>query len=281
MKHNEDGGVAMFLKTTTKTGEKSNVRFINGLVSFGPVDLNVHCFEVDGVLIDTGSQTLLPYFKQFFNKIDIDQVLLTHNHEDHTGGAAFLQQTYEVPVYINDMSVKACKEKATYPLYRKLFWGKRAPFQAQPLGNTFTSRTATWQVIHTPGHASDHMSFLNQETGQLFSGDVYVHPKTKVVLRNESTPLMIASLKKLLTYDVGEMFCCHAGYVKDGRTALTKKLEYLTAFQEKVLDLHQQGLTEKQIQKQLFHKKYPITYLSFGEWDSLHMIRSILTQSDS
>lgn len=77
------------------------------------------------------------------------------------------------------------------------------------------------------------------------------------------------------------MFCCHAGYVKDGRTALTKKLEYLTAFQEKVLDLHQQGLTEKQIQKQLFHKKYPITYLSFGEWDSLHMIRSILTQSDS
>lgn len=271
-----DGVTMMFTKTKTELGEESAVRFINGLVSFGPVNLNVYCFEVDGVLIDSGSQTLLSNFKPFFADADIDQLVLTHNHEDHTGGAAFIQQTYGIPISIHPMSVDTCTHKANYPFYRKLFWGKRAPFQAQPLGDTFESRTATWDVIHTPGHAEDHLAFLNKETGQLFSGDLYVHPKTKVVLRNESTPTMIASLTNMLTYDFAEIFCCHAGYVKDGRQALMNKLEYLSEFQEKVLDFHRQGLTEKQIQQKMFRKKYPITYLSFGEWDSMHMIRSII-----
>src|SRR5690625_2901796 len=52
-----------------------------------------------------------------------------------------------------------------------LFWGKRRPFQAKPIGQTFNSRNATWDVIETPGHTKDHLSFLNQETGQLFTED--------------------------------------------------------------------------------------------------------------
>lgn len=73
------------------------------------------------------------------------------------------------------------------------------------------------------------------------------------------------------------MFCCHAGYVADGRKAMMKKLDFLTNFQEEVITLHEQGLNEKEIMNKVFKKKYPITYLSFGEWDSVHMVRSILS----
>ena len=266
----------MFANTHIKLGEKSDVRFVQGFVSLGPVKLNAFCFEIDGILIDSGSQSLLADFKSFFNQADIDQLFLTHNHEDHTGGAAFLQQTYDIPVYINEMSVHDCKKVANYPQYRKVFWGKREPFEAKPIGNTFSSRHATWEVIATPGHTADHLSFLNQSTGQLFSGDLYVQPKTKVIMRNEDIPSIIASLQKVLTYDFEEMFCCHAGYVKDGRKVLTNKLEYLTSLQAEVLDLYKQGWEEKEIRKKMFPKKYPITYLSFGDWDSNHLIRSIL-----
>ena len=268
----------MLVKTKTKVGEQSNVRFINGFVSLGPVTLNVFCFEMDGVLIDTGAKSILHAFKPFFEEMDVDQVMITHNHEDHTGAAAYLQKHYHLPVFMNELSIPEGKEKASYPLYRKIFWGVRDPFQAVPIANTFDSRHATWDVIATPGHKEDHLSFLNRETGQLFSGDLYVHPRTKVILRNESIPTIINSLRKMITYDFGEMFCCHAGYVQDGKKALHKKLDYLTSFQEEVIHLHDKGWNEKEIQHKMLPKKYPITYLSRGEWNSSHMIRSILTE---
>lgn len=269
----------MLLKRNSFIQEKSKVRFVNGVVSLLGVRLNVFCFEVDGVLIDTGSQSLLKEFKDFFTQIDVDQVAITHLHEDHTGGAAYLQKEHGLSVYMNDMSIESCVQKATYPLYRKLFWGKRRPFQARPIGEKFTSRNATWDVIETPGHSKDHLSFLNRETGQLFSGDLYVHPYTKVVLREECIPSIINSIEKVLTYDFDELFCCHAGYVKDGPQAFTKKLHYLKELQERILTFHKQGYTEHEIHNKIFDKKYPITFFSFGEWDSKHMISSVLNES--
>lgn len=269
----------MFLKKKSLVNEMSNVRFINGLVSFGGVKLNAYCFEVDGVLIDTGAQSLLKEFTCFFAEADVDRVVITHYHEDHTGGAAYLQKEYELPIYMNKKTIVDCSKKADYPLYRQIFWGRRRPFQALPIGDTFSSRKATWSVIETPGHTKDHLSFLNQETGQLFSGDLYVHPKTKVVLREESIPSIINSIEKVLTYDFGELFCCHAGYVKDGRQGLTNKLDYLIEIKENILSLHKRGFNEKEIQAMMFKKKYPITFFSSGEWDSLHIIKSVLNES--
>lgn len=269
-------GVMMLVKTSTKQNNTQNVRYIQGFVNFNKVKLSVYCYEIDGVLIDTGSASLLTSFKPFFEKADIDQVAITHYHEDHTGGAGYLQHTYNIPIYMNEASIESCQEKAHYPFYRKMFWGKRSPFTAKPIGHTFTSREASWSVIPTPGHATDHLAFLNNATGQLFSGDLYVHPKTKVILREESIPQIIQSIKHILTFDFNEMFCCHAGYVKNGREAFRRKLSYLEEVRGNVLTLRQTGYSIKDIQQTLFPKKYPITLFSFGEWHSKHIITSIL-----
>lgn len=270
----------MFVKKRSILTEKSNVRYVNGFATIGSVKLNVCSFEVDGVLIDTGAASLASEFNTFFAEADIDKVILTHDHEDHTGGAAFLQKKYGVPIYINEMTADACSQKANYPFYRKLFWGKRQPFQAQAIGKTFSSRTATWKVLETPGHSADHLAFLNENTGQLFSGDLYVHPETKVVLREESIPQIIASIEYVLTQDFGEMFCCHAGYVADGRKAFRRKLQYLTELQGEIRTLYEKGDTVEEIQAQLFPKRYPIIYISRGEWDTIHIVRSILEGAD-
>ncbi|WP_010093605.1 MBL fold metallo-hydrolase [Ornithinibacillus scapharcae] len=268
----------MQIKTKAKLGETSNVRYINGYVNMSTVNLNVYCFEVDGVLIDTGSPRLLKDFTSFFKDADIDKVVITHSHEDHTGGAEFLQRNYQLPIYINEKSINESRERASYPLYRKFFWGKRQPFRAQPIGKTFESRNASWEVIQTPGHAEDHLVFLNKNTGQLFSGDLYIQTRTKLMLKTERVPTIIESIERVLSYDFNEMFCCHAGYVKDGHKALTKKLNYLKELTEEVLSLQKQGYNEKEIHNLLFKRKYPITYLSLGEWDSKHIISSIITR---
>jgi glyoxylase-like metal-dependent hydrolase (beta-lactamase superfamily II) len=257
----------------------NGVQFCNGTLAFQGIQLNVHCFAVDGVLIDTGAKSLEKLFQSFFKKVDIEKVVITHSHEDHTGGAAFLQNELKLPVFMSGVSIGVCKKKADYPMYRKLFWGKREPFHANPIGNTFKSRNATWNVIQTPGHSSDHLVFLNRDTGQLFTGDLFCQERTKVILREENISEIIESLNRVLTFDFGDVFCCHAGYLNEGRRALQRKLEYLLELQDKVKKLYDDGVPPTTITKTLFPKRYPITYFSSGEWNSSHIVHSIIQES--
>ncbi len=266
----------MFLKRTLELGEKSGVKYMNGSVALGSVKMNVYSFAVDGFLIDTASQSLKREFAEFIETVDIDQVLLTHDHEDHTGGAAYVQSRLNLPVLMAGSRVDLSRKPDRNPLYRKLFWGERKPFKASPLKKELLSRQAKWDVLATPGHTDDHQVFINRQTGQLFSGDLYVHPFTKLALKTESIPQTVESIRYVLKHDFDEMFCCHAGYIKEGRKALQKKLDYLEELESKVLKLHKEGRSVKEITDALFPKKYPITYFSLGEWSQSHIIRSII-----
>jgi ribonuclease/clavin/mitogillin len=266
------------IKKLFETETVQNVRIAKGTAMFQGVRLTVRCFVIDGVLIDTGAKSMENEFTSFFQQQDIDQVVITHYHEDHTGCAAFLQRKMGLPIYMHELMIHYCQQKADYPLYRKVFWGKRDPFTAKPIGTTFSSRSATWDVIPTPGHSIDHVAFLNRETGQLFSGDLYCQEKTKVILREENIPAIIASLQRTLTYDFGDVFCAHAGYLPNGREALQRKLDYLLELQGNIIDLYEKGMPPKQIQETLFPKKYPIVFFSAKEWDSLHIVRSVIQE---
>lgn len=268
----------MLLKKSFQEGSAEGVQFGKGTVSLPGVTLSVYSYSVDGVLIDTGSKSLEKDFMPFFKKQDVDKIVITHHHEDHTGCAKVLKKEMDVPVYMNPVKIDECKKRAGYPLYRKVFWGLRKPFSAIPLEKTFQSRNATWDVIETPGHAPDHVAFLNRETGQLFSGDLYVQTRTNVVLKDESIPTIIQSIEKVLSYDFDSMFCCHAGYLKDGRKALERKREYLLELEDRVLTLHKKGLPPEEIKSQLFTNKIPFEFFSGGEWGAIHIIRSIIRE---
>ncbi|PTL38197.1 MBL fold metallo-hydrolase [Alkalicoccus saliphilus] len=266
----------MLLKRSFTEDTVNGVQIGCGTVAFQNMKLHVYSYYTDGILIDTGADSLHRLFRSFFKKLDIEKVLITHYHEDHTGGAQFLQDDYKLPIYMDSLMIPYCKEKADYPLYRKLFWGKRKPFRAEAVTDTFHSENAVWRAVKTPGHAADHRSFLNEETGQLFTGDLYCQTKTKVVLKEESIPVMIHSLEKMLTYDFEEVFCSHAGWLRNGRQALKEKLDYLLNLQGEILTLHDKGLNTQQIKAELFPKYYPITRFSLGEWDSAHIVNSVV-----
>ncbi|MGX1262309.1 ribonuclease/clavin/mitogillin [Rossellomorea marisflavi] len=266
----------IFKQTSTKT-ERSGVQLFESTRAAFGVKLNCYAFYSDDVLIDTGSYSLRQPFRTFIDDVKPSMVLITHHHEDHTGNASYCHAN-GIPVLMSPLYAGKCSGKADYPMYRKLFWGKRPPFRSEQLPEVVQSGQGSMKVISTPGHAADHHSFLNEATGQLFSGDLYVSPKTKVVLREESIPEIIRSIERVLTYDFGEMFCCHAGYVKDGKKALKIKLEYLLKVKDKVMALHHEGLQIKEIQQALFPKTYPIMAFSRGEWDSKHIVSSIVNE---
>ena len=117
---------SVLLKKTSFVGEKNGVSYLNGKVKFQGVSLNVYSYFVDGVLIDTGSQSLHKFFETFIDETDFDQVMISHFHEDHTGCAAYIEKTKNIPIYLNEKTIDYCKKRADYPLYRQLFWEKKA-----------------------------------------------------------------------------------------------------------------------------------------------------------
>lgn len=240
--------------------------------------MGVYVFLVDGMLIDTGPKSLLKIFKPFFKENDFSKVIITHHHEDHTGGARWIQDHKRVPIYIHPLLMDICREKGNYPLYRQVVWGKRDSFSPEPLISPIETKNGKWEAIHTPGHAKDHYSFLNREEGILFSGDIYVNPRPKLMLSFESVPTIIGSLEKLLSYDFSHLYCSHTGYHKNGREVLQRKLDYLRSMRDQIIYLYNKGLTVKEIQEKLMPKKHPLIYVSNHEWDYSYFITSVLNE---
>ncbi len=85
----------------------------------------------------------------------LEAVIITHQHGDHVA-----QLEAVVDAFGPDLEVYAAAEhpKRTTPLED---------------GDTVTIGTESFEVVHTPGHADDHVSLVSETT--LFSGDVVVH----------------------------------------------------------------------------------------------------------
>ena len=261
-----------------KVYEKEQVLCIEGILE--ETRSKVFVYLVDGMLIDTGAEKLQEELIGFFNELTFDQVVLTHHHEDHTGNAAWLQQNREIPFFIHPLGLEITKDDGDYPNYRKITWGNRSAFDAQPLGEHVRSRTLDWEVIHTPGHADDHVALFHEESGRLFTGDLFVSPKTRVMMKTESVALIAASLRKLLALPFTSVFCSHAGFLENGRALLEQKLEHLETLQQTIIELYEKGLAPSDINQQLFQKTYPIIEFSKREWDTIHIITSVVSDYD-
>jgi len=246
------------------------------MVSMIGQQLAVSVFFIDGLLIDTGPNKREDEMLSLFEELDIEQVVLTHHHEDHAGLAHWIQKHINVPIHMHSLGVKKCKKRERLPLYRRLFWGKRPRFEAIPIGENFRTEHYAWEVIHTPGHANDHIALYNPEKKWMFGGDLFVSPKPKSAYRFESVPLMIQSLRKILTYDFDVYICSHAGILFEGKQLLQRKLQYLMNMQQEVWFLHNEGKSVKQIQKELFPKKHFMHYISMFENSPKHFVRSVL-----
>jgi len=175
---------------------------------------SVFLFLVDGMLIDTGPQSIESDLLPFYRTHKIDMVVLTHSHEDHTGTAQWLQKEQEIPIYIHPLGISECQEPCNYPRYRQESWGVRKQFNPLSLSDRIQSRRDVWEVIHTPGHSDDHVALYHEATGRLFSGDLFVTPKPKVMMKSESVSTIKRSIRSLLQLNFTSMFCSHSGYIK-------------------------------------------------------------------
>lgn len=245
-------------------------------VTMGSQSIFVSVYLIDNLLIDTGpmrkEKELIPLFKQW----QMEQAIITHHHEDHSGLGKWVQENKQIPIYMHEKGKEICKKSLSIPLYRRLFWGKRDPFIAKPIDEVFQTENYTWDIIYTPGHAEDHIALYNREKGWMFGGDLYVYPRPRSMYAFESLPIMVASLEKILTYDFTTYICMHAGVLKEGRKKIQEKLDHLRQAEQNIIKLHEKGFSPKEIRKQLFPKRQMMHYISFFESSPMHIIYSVL-----
>jgi glyoxylase-like metal-dependent hydrolase (beta-lactamase superfamily II)/8-oxo-dGTP pyrophosphatase MutT (NUDIX family) len=109
---------------------------------------------------------------------NIRYIVCTHSHPDHSPGAQPLQALCEQhghkPPVLGLSSAPTARAASEFTPDRELHDGELLILQGKHI-------THTLRVVHTPGHAANHLCLVLEEDGLLFSGDHVLNGSTTVV----------------------------------------------------------------------------------------------------
>jgi glyoxylase-like metal-dependent hydrolase (beta-lactamase superfamily II)/8-oxo-dGTP pyrophosphatase MutT (NUDIX family) len=139
-------------------------------------------------------------------------ILTTHTHLDHSPASAALKAATGAQVLGHRAPAGASQDQAYAP--------DRIPADGErlALGNFHL------RAIHTPGHASNHLCYLLEETRMLFTGDHVMQGSTVVINPPDGDMrAYLASLDKLLAVDIAIIAPGH-GYLIGAPHSEVKRL---------------------------------------------------------
>ena len=163
---------------------------------------HVHAFLLDDgadltlvdALYDTDARRILARIARLGRAVtDLKQIVLTHGHRSHLGGAAVLKRlsgatvachAWEADIVAGDRKAQPVPIRPTRPLrtYLPTYYLQlgaalglgRHPPCAVDRTLADGDRIGPLQVIHTPGHSPGHLAFWWPERRVLFAGDAIV-----------------------------------------------------------------------------------------------------------
>ena len=118
---------------------------------------------------------------------DIRMIVCTHSHPDHSPGARPLQalcvqHDQASPPILGLPSAPTARTASAFTPDRSLSNKELLRVKKSGLEADLTHKTShTLQVIHTPGHAANHLCLVLLEDGLLFSGDHILNGSTTVI----------------------------------------------------------------------------------------------------
>ena len=155
----------------------------------GPIDVlhlgrdRVICaYEVDGVIVDPGPASCVETLIDRLGPVEPRALLLTHIHLDHAGATGVLCRRYpELKVYVHEVGAPHLVDpskllQSAGRLYGDdmwELWGEVAPVPEERITTLTGGETVEgFRVAYTPGHASHHVSYLHEASGDAYVGDV-------------------------------------------------------------------------------------------------------------
>lgn len=235
-----------------------------------------YLYFIDGVLVDTGprKRKLIPVLQAW----DIEQVVITHHHEDHTGMAPYIAENLQAELFYHEKTREFIKDDAYGIWYGKLF-KTRQYFEGTVFPSVIRTNNYEFHPIDTPGHTTDHVCLYEPSKGWLFTGDLYITPYPKAFLKEESINDYIMSLEKLCLLHVDTIFCGHEGIVTNGKDMIKRKLHYLQQTRHTVTKLHERGWKDNEIVKEVFPEIVRLEIVTLGNFSRKNLVRSCYANS--
>jgi glyoxylase-like metal-dependent hydrolase (beta-lactamase superfamily II) len=199
--------------------------------------------ESDGhrAIVDPGSASTLPTLRELLGArgisvVDLNAILLTHIHLDHAGATGMLvKENPNLEVYVHkagmmhmaDPSKLLASAERLWPGELRRLYGETLPVPFGNLrmlkgGETLSLGSRNLDVVHTPGHASHHVSYFDSSDDTAFVGDTAgFHMEGEPFVVPLAPPPDIdlaiwnASLDAISERRPARLFLTHFGYSND------------------------------------------------------------------
>jgi glyoxylase-like metal-dependent hydrolase (beta-lactamase superfamily II) len=219
-------------------------------------DRVIGAYEVDGVVVDPGPASSV----SALDAIEPRALLLTHIHLDHAGATGVLVRKHpELVVYVHERGAPHLVDpskllKSAGRLYGERMeelWGEVAPVPEERIRPLSGGETVEgFRVAYTPGHASHHVCYLHEATGDAYVGDVAgvrIPPCDYTVAPTPPPDIDVEawarSIDTVAEWEPARLCLTHFGYADEPAAqlghvleALARQLQWATAGDQSVFE---------------------------------------------
>jgi glyoxylase-like metal-dependent hydrolase (beta-lactamase superfamily II) len=184
------------------------------------------------VVIDPGPHDLV-HIERIVAAIGggVEAILATHTHPDHSPAVATLAHFTGAEV-LGQHAPEHGRQDATF-----------APTRVLDDGDVVLIGDQALRAVHTPGHASNHLCYLLEGAGLLFSGDHVMQGSTVVITPPDGNMQQyLQSLARLQREPVTRIAPGHGTVIQDAQAEVARLIAHRLQREAKVVErLHRAG----------------------------------------
>jgi glyoxylase-like metal-dependent hydrolase (beta-lactamase superfamily II) len=234
------------------------------------VGLDVSTYIVRGVMIDTGFHRARASLLDAIGSLGVRAAIVTHWHEDHAGNVAMLASR-GLPISMRAETETVLRERPDIQLYRRVVWG-----HPPALRSTIVAfDRVDLECIHTPGHSSDHQVVWDHQTGTLFSGDLWLGVRARVLHASEDPYVILESLRRVRALAPARMFDAHRGLIDRPVVAIDAKIEWLGETLYEIEDLVTAGWSDRAIVRRVLGGEDLAALVSRGDYSRRNLVIAV------
>ncbi len=170
---------------------------------------------------------------------EITHIFVTHTHVDHSPGCALLQQQVDAKTHAYACHASGSKRDDSD---FGADWDFRPDVQ---LADNQTIALGDWRLtsVHTPGHASNHLSFYLPQEQALFCGDAVMGWSTTIVSPPDGNMVeYMKTLGRLITREDAIYYPTHGAPIQNPQRFVQALYQHRLEREKQVVDCVRSGL---------------------------------------